>query len=160
MSCLELRIVIGSVWQLPYNALAPYSDIMNVKFHFWNFFLRKRSSVVLRVSKLFLEYNTSFHQLHAASLYLEADSPSVRQWLLSIPKSKINFWLNRNPTLNAIPKTMNHLTPNFLKFILILPFRLRLHFLTGTTLKFSELISVLLKVATTNIRLIICYQSR
>jgi len=48
---------------------------------------------------------------------------------------------------------MNPLTPNFLKFILILSFRLCLHFLTGITLKFSELISVLLKVATANIAL-------
>jgi hypothetical protein len=110
VSCLELRIVIGSVWQLPYNVLALYSDVMNVKFRFLNF-LRKRSSIVLPVSKLFLAYNTSFHQLHAASLYLDAESLSVRQWLSSIPKSKINFGLHWNPTLNAIPKTMNPLTP-------------------------------------------------
>jgi hypothetical protein len=66
---------------------------------------------MLRVSKLFLEYNTSFHQLNAASLYLEADGRSVRQWPLSIPKSKINFGLHRNPTPNAILKTINPLNP-------------------------------------------------
>jgi len=79
---------------------------------------------VLRDSKLFLEYKTSFHQLYAASLSSEADIRSVRQWLLIIPKSKINFGLHWNPTLNAIPKTTNPLTPNFLKFILILSFGL------------------------------------
>lgn len=68
---------------------------------------------MLRVSKLFLEYDTSIHQMRAASLYLEADSPSVRQWVLNIPKSKINFGLHRNPTLNAISKTMNHLNSYF-----------------------------------------------